>query len=112
MTYKQPTAPPRVVVAQFHRKHASLLSRVRGRRERLHRAARHASWWIGILFAVGSICFMVAPMPWFFDLAGPQVDAAVFFVGSVFFTSAAALQWLETINADPGPAERRTRSSC
>ena len=28
----------------------------------------------------------------------------VFFVGSIFFTSAAALQWLETINADPGPA--------
>ena len=27
----------------------------------------------------------------------------VFFVGSIFFTSAAALQWLETINADPGP---------
>ena len=31
----------------------------------------------------------------------------VFFVGSIFFTSAAALQWLETINADPGPAHRR-----
>jgi hypothetical protein len=31
----------------------------------------------------------------------------VFFVGSIFFTSAAALQWLETINADPGPALRR-----
>ena len=27
----------------------------------------------------------------------------VFFVGSIFFTSAAALQWLETINADPVP---------
>ena len=34
-------------------------------------------------------------------------DGMVFFVGSIFFTSAAALQWLETINADPGPALRR-----
>jgi hypothetical protein len=33
----------------------------------------------------------------------------VFFVGSIFFTSAAGLQWLETVNADPGPAERRRR---
>lgn len=33
----------------------------------------------------------------------------VFFVGSIFFTSAAFLQWLETINADPGPAQRRRR---
>ncbi len=31
----------------------------------------------------------------------------VFFVGSIFFTSAATLQWLETINADPGPALRQ-----
>jgi hypothetical protein len=33
----------------------------------------------------------------------------VFFVGSLLFTSAAALQWLETINADPGPANRAGR---
>ena len=32
-----------------------------------------------------------------------------FFVGSLLFTSAAALQWLETINADPGPANRAGR---
>jgi hypothetical protein len=69
-------------------------------------AARHASWWIGMLFAAGSICFLVAPMPWFLDLVGPRIDAVVFFVGSLLFTSAAALHWLETINADPGPASR------
>jgi hypothetical protein len=33
----------------------------------------------------------------------------VFFLGSIFFTSAAFLQWLETINADPGPALRHPR---
>jgi hypothetical protein len=31
----------------------------------------------------------------------------VFFIGSIFFTTAAALQWLETVNTDPGPALRR-----
>jgi hypothetical protein len=89
-----------------HRKHASLLSRVRRRREHVHEAARHASWWIGILFAAGSVCFLVAPIPWFLNLVGPETDGAVFFVGSILFTSAAALQWLETINADPGPGTR------
>ena len=92
--------------SRSHRKHASLLSRVRRRRERVREAARHASWWIGILFAAGSVCFLVAPIPWFFDLVGARADAVVFFVGSLLFTSAAALQWLETINADAGPGKR------
>jgi hypothetical protein len=95
--------------SRSHRKHASRLSRVLRRRERVHEAAQHASWWIGILFAAGSLCFLVAPMPWFFDAVGARTDAMVFFVGSLLFTSAAALQWLETINADPGPANRAGR---
>ncbi|HEX2361271.1 MAG TPA: hypothetical protein VHI11_04280 [Jiangellaceae bacterium] len=104
VTFQQEDGTTVAWSSRSHRKHASLLSRVRGRRERLHRAARHASWWIGILFAAGSVCFLVAPMPWFFDLVSARTDALVFFVGSLLFTSAAALQWLETINADPGPA--------
>ena len=34
----------------------------------------------------------------------PSVDEAVFFMGSLLFTSAATLQWLETVNANRGPA--------
>ncbi|HET6686376.1 MAG TPA: hypothetical protein VFH02_07620 [Jiangellaceae bacterium] len=109
MTYRQPDGTTVQWSSRAHRKHASLLSGVRRRRERLHQAARHASWWIGILFAAGSTCFLVAPMPWFLQLVGPAADAAVFFVGSLLFTSAAALQWLETINADPGPGRRAGR---
>ena len=41
-------------------------------------AARHASWWIGILFAAASLCFLVAPMPWFFDAVRARTDAMVF----------------------------------
>ena len=33
----------------------------------------------------------------------------VFFVGSIFFTSAAALQWLEAINTAHDPEDRRRR---
>lgn len=56
-----------------------------------------------MLFAMGSTCFLVAPIPAFLRLVGPVADGAVFFVGSLLFTSAAALQWLETINASRGP---------
>jgi hypothetical protein len=79
----------------------------RPEREGVWWAPRRASWWIGVLFAIGSTCFLVAPFPGFEQLVGSGTDGMVFFVGSVFFTSAAALQWLETINADPGPALRR-----
>jgi hypothetical protein len=54
----------------------------------------HATWWIGVLFAIGSVCFLVAPFPGFLNLVGAEADAAVFFVGSLFFTTAAFLQFL------------------
>jgi YrhK-like protein len=86
-----------------HRKHASLLSRERHHPE-VWWAPRSASWWIGVLFAVGSSCFLVGPFPGFVELVGSTVDGIVFFVGSIFFTSAATLQFAETANADRGPA--------
>lgn len=49
---------------------------------------------VGVLFAIGSACFVVAPLPGFVELVGSAVDAAVFFAGSLFFTSAALLQAL------------------
>jgi hypothetical protein len=58
-------------------------------------APRRASWWIGVLFAVGSTCFLVAPFPGFEQLVGSGAVGVVFFVGSIFFTSAALLQYLE-----------------
>jgi hypothetical protein len=54
------------------------------------------SWWIGILFAVGSACFFVGPFPGFVALVGSGADGVVFFAGSIFFTSAALLQYLQT----------------
>jgi xanthine/uracil/vitamin C permease (AzgA family) len=54
-------------------------------------------WWTGVLFAVGSLCFALGPLPGFIELVGARADGLVFFVGSLFFTSAAFLQWLQTI---------------
>ena len=56
---------------------------------------QRATWWIGVLFAIGSTCFVVGPLPGLVELVGSEVDALVFFVGSIFFTSAAALQYVE-----------------
>jgi hypothetical protein len=107
VTYAHPDGRRLEWSSRRHRKHASRLSRVR-RRDSVWWAPHRASWWISVLFVVGSLCFLVAPLPAFLDLVGARMDGLVFFVGSLFFTSAAALQWLETINADrePSPAAR------
>jgi YrhK-like protein len=54
-----------------------------------------AARWVGALFAIGSICFFLGPFPGFIQLVGSAADGTVFFVGSVFFTSAALLQLLK-----------------
>ena len=87
--------------SRAHRKHSSL-SRAR-RAESVWWAPRRASWWIGVLFAFGSACFLVGPFPGFVELVGSTADGIVFFVGSIFFTSAAILQFVETANAERGP---------
>jgi hypothetical protein len=92
--------------SRAHRKGASLLSRPGGSG---WWAPRRASWWIAVLFATGSACFAVGPFPGFVGLVGAAADAAVFFAGSLFFTAAAALQYLETVNADGGPARQGAR---
>jgi hypothetical protein len=48
---------------------------------------------MAVLFAAGSLCFLVGPLPAFLTLVGPETDALVFFLGSILFTTAAALQW-------------------
>ena len=55
-------------------------------------APRRLVWWIGVLFAIGSTCFFIGPFPGLVAWVGSEIDALVFFVGSIFFTSAAALQ--------------------
>ena len=47
------------------------------------------------LFALGSICFLIAPFPGYLQLVGDTADGLTFFVGSILFTAGGALQsWL------------------
>jgi hypothetical protein len=85
---------------RWHRKHMSRLSRMRPSAEHALWAPHRFSWWIAVLFACGSLCFLVAPLPAFLDRVGPQSVAGTFFAGSLLFTSAATMQWLETVNTD------------
>ena len=54
---------------------------------------------MALLFACGSTCFLLGPLPGYLDLVGPQADAATFFAGSVLFTAGGALQSLGAFRA-------------
>ena len=56
-------------------------------------APRRGSWWMGVLFALGAACFAVAALPGVVTVVGSGPDGVVYFVGSVLFTTAAAIQW-------------------
>jgi hypothetical protein len=47
---------------------------------------------MALAFAIGSICFLLGPLPGYLNLVGPEADAITFFVGSIFFTTGGALQ--------------------
>ncbi len=99
-----------------HRKGLGLRSSGRSGAGRSRRGRPDATaWWLGGLFAVGSLCFAVASLPVFFDRASPAVVAGTFFLGSLFFTSAGYLQYHETLRAPTGvtpdaPRPRRLRT--
>ncbi len=70
---------------------------------------------IGALFAFGSACFAVGSFPFYFNSVAASVLAGTFFVGSLAFTSAAYLQYHETLRAPDGiladsPAHGHLRS--
>jgi hypothetical protein len=81
-------------------------------RSRAHRKQRSGAW-IGVLFAVGSTCFAVAAIASMWASAPRAAIGLTFFVGSVFFTAAAYLQYAEAANVphrlDAGARRRRRR---
>ncbi|CAM3282363.1 YrhK family protein [Occultella aeris] len=60
------------------------------------------SWWLAALFGFGALCFAIGSLPLFFDHVAPGTVATMFFVGSIFFTTAAYLQFHETLTAPAG----------
>jgi len=69
-------------------------------------APQRLAWWIAILFIIGSACFAYSgfasnwPNTLPPGLADTHLINRIFFIGSLFFTSAAGLQWLEAVNGD------------
>jgi YrhK-like protein len=51
---------------------------------------------IAVGFGIGSLCFFIGPFPGVVQLIGSGPDAVLFFVGSIFFTFAAALEVRQT----------------
>jgi hypothetical protein len=64
---------------------------------------RSPGWWIGVLFAVGSVLFALGAVPGYVNVVGARTDSITFFVGSLFFTAAGFLQYRESV--DFGEAE-------
>ena len=64
------------------------------------------SWWLALLFMAGSALFTLgAALAIFPTMLTPwwhlsMVNNSVFFVGSIFFTIAAFVQYLEVVNSD------------
>jgi hypothetical protein len=58
---------------------------------------RHGrAWWMDELFIIGSAFFALGSAPGYSSLVPAEVVVVTFFVGSLFFTSAATLQYLGT----------------
>jgi hypothetical protein len=74
-------------------------------------APRARGWWIAVLFAVGSVLFALGSVPGYGSAVGARWDSVTYFIGSLFFTSAAFLTYREAVDAAPGaqdnPAHRR-----
>lgn len=66
-------------------------------------------WWIGILFAIGSVFFALGSFPPYHSMVGNFYNGLTFFIGSLFFTSAAFLQYLETINSPHQPPGQKLK---
>src|SRR5215813_8231984 len=72
-------------------------------------APRARGWWIAVLFAVGSALFALGSLPGYLTAAGTRWDSVTFFIGSLFFTSAAFLTYREAVDAAPESQNPRHR---
>lgn len=59
-------------------------------------------WWIGVLFAGGSTLFALGAFPGYAGAVGTRSDSVTYFIGSLFFTLAAFLQYRESVDSGPG----------
>lgn len=67
------------------------------------------SWWMAVMFVVGSLCFTAGAIASQWGSADRPAIGVTFFVGSIFFTSAAYLQYAEAVNVSHGISPRIRR---
>jgi hypothetical protein len=67
---------------------------------REHRKARRGTlgWWIAILFMAGSLLFALGSFPPYAGAVDIRIVGVTFFVGSLFFTSAGYLQFMQVVD--------------
>jgi hypothetical protein len=58
---------------------------------------RQRDWWMAVLFVIGASCFTVGGIASQWSSTSRPAIGYVFFVGSIFFTSAASLQFAESL---------------
>lgn len=81
-----------------------------GRHESIWWRPRRASWWMAVLFALGSLCFAAAAVASQWASSSRSWIGVTFFVGSLLFTSAAYLQYAEAVNVEHRLTARERRS--
>jgi hypothetical protein len=99
-TFMRPDGALVAWTSRNHRKRHSPLDEGRGS---TWWAPRAIGWWIGVLFALGATCFALGAMPAYASLVGNGIAGLTFFLGSIPFTTAAFLQYLQTVNARGAP---------
>jgi hypothetical protein len=62
-----------------------------------------------VLFAVGSTCFALGSFPLYATAVGTDWDNLTYFIGSIFFTTAAFLQYYEAASTATGVGEAPRR---
>jgi hypothetical protein len=100
--------------SRLHRKRSRTGESATAGAEANHRVwwrPRTHGWWMAVLFAVGSLCFVVGGVTSQWESSPHTVVGVIFFVGSLFFTSAGYLQYAEAANVEHriGPRRRHWR---
>jgi hypothetical protein len=68
--------------------------------ERVWWRPRERSWWMAVGFALGSLCFVIGAVASQWGSGSRPAIGVTFFVGSIFFTCAAYLQYSEAVNVE------------
>jgi predicted membrane protein len=101
VTHELLEAPDGRVLRWRSRRHRK--ARANGERRGVWWRPDRIGWWMGVLFAIGSACFAIAAIASQWASAPRPAIGVTFFVGSLFFTTAAGLQFHEAINVERGP---------